>query len=118
MVAIGLGGLSGPILVFLGVALGHWLSRRAAKELEARSRREQLLRTLQWAADLAVDSDQAKAALGVEMLLALANSRLSNPMTDALVDAALRAVVGSVVDEIEQNPDAEIVYGPDEDLDD
>lgn len=110
--------LGGPLLLFLGAVLGHWLSRRAARELEARSRREQLLSAMQWAAELAVDTDEAKAVLGVEMLLAMVDSQLSDPTTDALVDAALRAVVGSVADEVEQNPDAEIVYGTNEDFTD
>ena len=53
--------LGTPILAFLGAIIGHVITRRGAKEQEQRSRREKLMKTLQWAAELAISDDQAKA---------------------------------------------------------
>ncbi|MDQ2837139.1 MAG: hypothetical protein M3Y42_15225 [Actinomycetota bacterium] len=101
-------GVGTPIGAFLGGLIGQLVTRRGAKELEKRSRREQVMRTLQWAAELAVDGNEAKAALGVSQLEALADSNLSDPDVQAFVDAALDAVVYDVADEVEEDPDAEI----------
>lgn len=57
-----------PILAFLGAFLGHMLTRQSARELEERSRREETMRTLRWAADLAVKGDPASAAVGMKTL--------------------------------------------------
>jgi hypothetical protein len=97
-----------PILAFLGAIIGHLVSRRSAKELDKRSRREELMKTLQWAAELAISEDQAKARLGLRELQTLSDSYLSDPEVQAFVDAALEAVVAPVADELEQDPDAEI----------
>jgi hypothetical protein len=100
--------LGTPILAFLGAIIGHVITRRGAKEQEQRSRREQLMKTLQWAAELAISDDQAKARLGLGELQALADSYLNDPEVQAFVDAALEAVVEPVADEIDDHPDAEI----------
>ena len=97
-----------PILAFLGAIIGHVVTRRGAKEQEQRSRREQLMKTLQWAAELAVSDDQATARLGLGELQALSVSYLNDPEVQAFVDAALETVVEPVADEIEDHPDAEI----------
>lgn len=60
-----------PILTFLGVLLAQWIARKGSKELETRSRREEVMRNVRWAAELAVDEDQTKANLGVSQLNAL-----------------------------------------------
>jgi hypothetical protein len=97
-----------PLLAFLGAMSGHLVTRRGARELETRSRREQLMETLQWAAELAISDDEAKARLGLLELHALSDSELSNPEIQTFVDAALEAVVAGVADEVEDHPDAEI----------
>jgi hypothetical protein len=97
-----------PVLAFLGAIMGHLVARRSAKELETRSRREQLMETLQWAAELAISEDQAKARLGLRELQALSDSDLSDSEVHAFVDAALEAVVAPVADELEEDPEAEI----------
>ena len=62
---------------------------RIANELEWRSRREQIMRMLQWAADLAIDPDPHRSAMGLRQLQALARSRLNSPDVQAFVNAAL-----------------------------
>lgn len=77
----------GAVLGFLGQFYG----RRAATELEARSRREEVLRNLRWAAELAVSEDTDKSALGIEELGALRDYSKELSRTEAgFIAAALR----------------------------
>jgi hypothetical protein len=55
-----------PALTAIIALIGQHLSRRGAKELEKRSRREEIMRILRWAAELAVSDDVSKARLGVQ----------------------------------------------------
>lgn len=97
-----------PALAFLGAAIGHLVARRTAQEVEMRSRREQLIKMLQWGAELAVSGDEDKARLGLSQLKAVEDSELCDSDVQAFVDAALEAVVGDVADEVEADPDAVI----------
>lgn len=72
---------------------------RAVGQLEARSKREETMRTLRWAAELAVGSED-KTQLGLAQLLALADSDLLDVAQQGFIDAALQAVVKPVVEEI------------------
>lgn len=100
--------IGSPVLAFLGAAIGHLVARRTAKELETRSRREQLIKMLQWGAELAVSGDEEKARLGLSQLKAVEESELCDADVQAFVDAALEAVVGEVADEVDADPDAVI----------
>jgi hypothetical protein len=97
----------------LTAAIAYWgqrLSRHAATELEARSRREEVMRNLRWASELAVSEDRAKSLLGVELLMALRESDLLSPVEEELIDAALRAVLTPPRKEINQSSgDIELV---------
>jgi hypothetical protein len=97
-----------PALAFLGAVIGHLVSRRTAQEVETRSRREQLIKMLQWGAELAVSGDGDKARLGLSQLKAVEESELCDSDVQAFVDAALEAVVGDVADQVDADPDAEI----------
>ena len=46
-----------PVLTFMGVLVAQYLLRKGANEVEVRSRREETLRVLRWAAELAVSAD-------------------------------------------------------------
>ena len=70
-----------------------YLSRRAARDLEMRSKREEVIRTLRWAAELAVSADAAEARLGVEEIRALLDSRMLTASELGFADAALRTVI-------------------------
>ena len=83
----------GPPLAFLGAFLGHVLARRTAVELEVRSQREETMRTLRWAADLAVRGDDAAAAVALRILEALGESDLLQPDQQTLIDATLAAIL-------------------------
>jgi hypothetical protein len=84
---------STPLLAFIGAALGALLNRRAAKELEARSRREETMLNLRWAADHAVDADRWRAALGMAELEELGNSSMAEEEQRRFVNAALSIAV-------------------------
>jgi uncharacterized protein (DUF4213/DUF364 family) len=83
------------------VAWAQIISRRSAKELETRSKREETMRNLRWAADLAVSKDVAQAKLGLAQLNALGNSDMLDADQQRFIDAALAAVVKEPVAEIE-----------------
>jgi hypothetical protein len=90
-----------PVLAFGGALVGQAFSRRSAKELETRSRREETMRNLRWAAELAVDTDDRRAQLGVAELKALGESDLLDEEQQGFVDAALQTVLEAPLDELE-----------------
>ena len=60
-----------------------------------------MMRTLRWAAELAVADDDAISSLGVAQLVALAESELLDEAQQVFVDAALDAVVDDAVEEVD-----------------
>ena len=82
--------------------VGQAVTRRGATELEFRSKREEVMRILRWAAELAVSDDQAHSRLGVAELGALLQSELLDEEEKDFVQAALTAVVRVPVEQIEQ----------------
>lgn len=91
-----------PILAFLGGLFGHLISRRGDVELERRSRREEVMRNLRWAAELAVSQDEPKARLGVAQLRSLLDSKIIGDDEKESVQAALGATISPLVAQIEQ----------------
>ena len=91
-----------PLLAFAGVIIGQAVSRRSARQREVRSKREEVMRILRWAAELAVSDDQAHSRLGVAELGALLQSELLDEEDKDFVQAALTAVVRVPVEQIEQ----------------
>ncbi len=89
----------------MGVLVSNFLTRRGAKELEQRSKREEVLRNLRWAAELAVSDDEGKALLDLAELQALADSDLLEPGQRLFIDAALEAVVSEPEEELEEAGD-------------
>jgi hypothetical protein len=91
-----------PLLAFAGVLVGQFITRRGARELEIRSKRDEVMRVLRWAAELAVSDDEAHARLGVTQLGTLLTSDLLDEEEKDFVQAALTAVVSPAVQQIEQ----------------
>ena len=94
-----------PILAFTGVLVAQAIARKGASELETRSRREETMRVLRWAAQLAVSDDAGQANLGVYELNALADSDLLDDSQALFVEAALGAVIDTVTEAIEEAGD-------------
>ena len=68
------------------------------------------MRTLRWAAELAIDNqNEARARLGVDQLLALDDSDLLDQDGQAFVDAALDTVLYEPTLEVRDNQDAEVI---------
>ena len=108
-------GFGTPASAFIGVLVGNLLTRRGAKELERRSKREEVLRNLWWAAELAVSDDEGKAQLGLAELQALADSDLLEAGEKLFIDAALESVVREPEEELEEaGEDAQAVQVRDE----
>lgn len=82
-----------PAVTAVIAVLGHYFSHRAARDLEARSKREEVMRNLRWAAELAASNDAAKARLGVQELKALRDSKMLTPVEQGFVYAALDATI-------------------------
>lgn len=89
-----------PALTFLGVLVANRVTRLAASETESRSRREETMRNLRWAAELAVSDDPARADLGLRELRALGESAMNDPEQQTFIDAALESVVAPVAREV------------------
>lgn len=101
-----------PVLSAVGAYLGTYLSRRAAVDLEARSRREEVMRNLRWAAELAVSNDAAKARLGIQELEALRDSTMLTPIEQEFIYAALRATIAVPQHVIAQSAeDTDVIIG-------
>jgi hypothetical protein len=82
-----------PVLTAATAFLGQYFGRRATGELEARSRREEVMRNLRWAAELAVSNETAKSRLGLQELEALWTSELLTDVEQGFIDAALKATI-------------------------
>lgn len=92
-----------PVLTFAAVLLANLLSRRTAREAETRSRREETMRNLRWAAELSLDDNPKRALLGVKELEALATAEMLDAEQKVFVTAAHEAVVAeaeSAIDEL------------------
>lgn len=91
-----------PTAGVIGATFGPLLLRRGAAELEARSRRELLVKQMTWAAEMAVDTDPRKARLGVSHLTALADSELADSHTTLFVQTTMKAVIAEAREKAEQ----------------
>lgn len=84
----------GPLLLLLGVLIGHRVTRVSTKELDERARREELLRSVRWAAEQAVEGNPRAGVLGIATLRAMSHlPLLQTPSDQAFIDAVADAVV-------------------------
>jgi hypothetical protein len=81
------------------------------------SKREEVMRNLRWAAELAVSDDVAKARLGVHELEVLRNSKMLGPGDEEIIYAALQAVIEVPVRQLEPSEgNVEVVVSADPDV--
>jgi hypothetical protein len=78
-----------PSLTAAIAVLAQYFGHRAARELEIRSKREEVMRNLRWAAELAASDDAKKALLGVVELKALRDSKMLSEAELGFIYAAL-----------------------------
>jgi hypothetical protein len=91
-----------PALAFAGGLIGQLVTRRGAVELEKRSKREEVMRILRWAAELGVSADEAKARLGRAELDTLLDADLLDEEERDFVQTALEATLAGPVEQIER----------------
>jgi hypothetical protein len=84
--------VASPLLAFLAVLLGHRTTRRGAMELDRWRKREETMRILRWATELAVDPDVRRRLVGVEVVGALSRAPLLDEEDELLVTAVFSAV--------------------------
>jgi hypothetical protein len=66
-------------LAFIGALAGHLLGRRSAVELERWRHREETMRLMRWAVELAVSDQKSRARAGLTTLTALLDSPMLDP---------------------------------------
>ena len=98
--------LGTPAAALAGVLWSQHITRKSAKELDGRAKREEVMRNLRWAAELAVDRDPRKSQLGVDQLEALADSDLLDDAGQGFIDAAIDSVLRLPTEELDELEDA------------
>jgi hypothetical protein len=99
-----------PVVNAIVTVVGQRVSRRGDRELESRSRREEVMRMLRWAAELAVSDEVHKARLGNQELKALLGSNMLSSADRDFIFAALDAALEEPVQAIQQaGGDVEVV---------
>jgi hypothetical protein len=102
--------VSSPVVTAALTLRGQNLSRGDARYQEDETRRQEVMTTLRWAAELAVSDDVRKSRLGIQELKALRNSSLIGHVENEFIIAALDAALEVPVIAIEQaEGDVEIV---------
>jgi hypothetical protein len=99
--------LASPLLAFLGVLLGHRLTRTSARELDRWRKREETMRRLRWGTDIALGQEPTRSEVGIQVLGALADAPLLDDEDSELVGAITRAVArlpGGTLDDEEGHP--------------
>jgi hypothetical protein len=81
-----------PLLAFAGALVGHIWTRTTAKELDHWRHREETMRLLRWAVELALDPDPRRGSAGVRALAALLDSQLLQDEDVELVASVASAV--------------------------
>lgn len=92
-----------PMLAFAGALLGVALSLRSARDLERRSVREETMRNVRWASELAV-APERRAELGVAQLRALDSSAKLETFEQAMINAALTTMEPGAEEAEEETP--------------
>lgn len=97
--------VAGPVLIVLGGFVGHRLARRGSLELDERAKREELLRTIRWAAEhVTKGPDEARVAIA--MLGAVGRSALLQEGDQAFIDAIVDAHIAEPVEEYHRVADS------------
>lgn len=81
-----------PLLAFVGALLGDRWTRKSAIELDRWRKREETMRMLRWACELATESDPRRQFAGLAALEAL----LDSPLLDVEDERFVFALAGHV----------------------
>jgi hypothetical protein len=101
---------------FLGALVGHWWTRKSARELDTWRHREETMRMVRWAAGQAGSPDPRTANIGYVALTALLGSELLQDEDVAFISAIAEAGVDSAVEDVERyRGDAQVAVDFDDD---
>lgn len=81
-----------PILSFLAVLLGQWLTRRSARELDTWRRREETMRMVRWAVESVSAENATLGVAGLAVLTELMDSELLQDEDRSLVTTVTQMV--------------------------
>jgi GNAT superfamily N-acetyltransferase len=93
-----------PLMALLGVLVGQRVARASAVELDRWRTREETMRLLRWATELAVEADARRRGVGLEFLGALARAPLLDVEDEALVSAVYDSVARRTIDDDDRRP--------------
>lgn len=88
-----------PLLAFLGVVLAQWLTRKTAHESDIRWQREETMRMLRWATDVASEEAPHRSSVGIAALDALDDSPLLQQEDQLLISAVLEAIIAPLAEQ-------------------
>ena len=88
--------VAGPVLALGGVLLGHLVTRQSARELDRWRKREETMRLLRWATELALDESPGRSLIGLEVLNTLVNAPMLDDDDRVLVIAVLDPIAERV----------------------
>lgn len=94
-----------PLLAFAGSLLGSWWARRSALELDRWRRREETMRLLRWAVELATERAQDKRKAGITAINALSDSELLQREDRELVAAVTRSLLPDSIQAYDETGD-------------
>lgn len=97
-----------PLAALTGVLFGHLIARRGVSELDRRAKREESMRTLRWAGELALAEDGGRARVGVAALDALSASPWLQAEDQAFIDAVLMALITTGAPNYPESGDADV----------
>lgn len=98
-----------PVLAFVGAFSGHLLARRSAREHEVTTRRDHCLQMIRWASEQ-LELGGESAVRAVDVLEALGETDMVDPMSQSLIDATLARSIGgnSAYTELQGYPEQEV----------
>lgn len=97
-----------PVLVLAGGLVGSYITRRNAVDQAERAKREEVGRTIRWAAEQAVSNDERVRQLGVDALLAYADSELLDDEDRRFLESVTDSVLAPTLGEIDESAEVDL----------
>jgi hypothetical protein len=96
------------VLLLVGGLVGSYITRRNAVDQAERAKREEVGRTIRWAAEQAVSHDERVRQLGVDALLAYADSDVLDDEDRRFLESVTDSVLAPTLGEIEESADVDL----------
>lgn len=97
-----------PVLLLAGGLVGSYITRRNAVDQAERAKREEVGRTIRWAAEQAVSNDERVRQLGVDALLAYADSELLDDEDRRFLESVTDSVLAPTLGEIDEAAEVDL----------